>query len=165
MSLVASVRPTSPSKTKRKRLLATTSFLFHTDLLGVFQVRTWGILWRPCEVSHDRFTHVMNSVVRLHNFCRRRRVRVPARNVGDVGEPPVRFSRNNTMIGNYYDTVRNDRVWRPASNQAGLPQTREAIRTRLEIEGIMRPRVDIDRNARGGGGPFPGAEEGGGYCA
>ncbi|CAM9100158.1 unnamed protein product, partial [Hapterophycus canaliculatus] len=32
-------------------------------------VRRWGILWRPMEVGLERFTLVVDAIVRLHNFC------------------------------------------------------------------------------------------------
>ncbi|CAN0370138.1 unnamed protein product, partial [Ectocarpus sp. 12 AP-2014] len=36
-------------------------------------VKTWGILWKPLAIRLDRVGHVMNAIVRLHNFLRRRR--------------------------------------------------------------------------------------------
>ncbi|CAM9695148.1 unnamed protein product, partial [Hapterophycus canaliculatus] len=36
--------------------------------------RRWGILCRPMEVVLERFTLVVDAIVRLHNFCRDRMV-------------------------------------------------------------------------------------------
>ena len=127
------------------------------------QVRTWGILWRPCEVRLDHFTAVVNSVVRLHNFSRHRRVAVPASSYR-AATPPVNFDADNFILGDYYDTAQQTHPGRPKADQVSLSVTREVIHSRLEAQGIMsgsreairnrletegtaRPRFNIERNS------------------
>ena len=56
-------------------------------LFDELQVRRWGIIWRPMEVGLPKFENVVNAVVRLHNFCWDRKIKVPEEDVGSVVQP------------------------------------------------------------------------------
>lgn len=98
------------------------------------------------EVGLERFTQVVNAIVRLHNFCRERLVQlerddvcrtfVPAGvSVDDNGEVDSSFFETHPYVGG-----------RPASDQASLSGPREMLRQHLEIRGMGRPDHNIARN-------------------
>lgn len=110
------------------------------------QVRRWGILWRPMEVRQKKFEHVVDAVVRLHNFCRERKVKVPTEDVGGVTIPAgVTFDKDCVVIGDYFNTV-PVRSGRRAKDQVGVSKPREDIRRELEITGVARPEHNVARN-------------------
>ncbi|CAN0445975.1 unnamed protein product, partial [Ectocarpus sp. 12 AP-2014] len=102
-------------------------------------VRRWGILWRPMEVRLEKFEHVVNAIVRLHNFCRDRKVDVPTENVGSAIPPPeVTFDEDGLISSDYFETV-PARAGRPVKDQAKGSEPRETIRKELEVAGYARP--------------------------
>lgn len=108
------------------------------------QVKTWGILWRPLEMRLERVSSVINAVVRLHNFLRRRRARVP-RSPWRVTQPSeVRFRPDGGMEGSYFETVPTR--GRP-SRGATACAPREAIREYLEQMAVGRPRWNLQRKS------------------
>ncbi|CAB1107655.1 unnamed protein product [Ectocarpus sp. CCAP 1310/34] len=107
-------------------------------------VKTWGILWRPLDMRLERVSSVINSVVRLHNFLRRRRARIP-RSPWRVTQPvEVRFRPDGSLEGTYFDTVPT-RGRQTRGGRASAP--REAIRQYLEQYSIGRPRWNLQRNS------------------
>lgn len=98
------------------------------------------------EFRTARVTSVMNSVVRLHNFCRDRLVEVPTYNVGKVTQPTgVSFDSSGRIDSDFFD-IAATQTGRRLSNQAAASQPREDIRSELEILGIGRPAHNIARN-------------------
>lgn len=98
------------------------------------------------EVGLEKFENAVNAVVRLHNFCRDRKVEVPTQNVGGVVQPNyVAFDDDDLISSDYYDTV-PARAGRPAKNQAKLSKPRESIRRQLEVGGFARPAHNLARN-------------------
>lgn len=115
---------------------------------NVLQVRRWGILWRPMEVRLEKFEHVVNAIVRLHNFCRDRKVDVPTENVGSAIPPPeVTFDEDGLISSDYFETV-PARAGRPVKDQAKVSEPRETIRKELEVAGYARPEHNIARNRK-----------------
>ncbi|CAB1109761.1 unnamed protein product [Ectocarpus sp. CCAP 1310/34] len=107
-------------------------------------VKTWGILWRPLQVKLGRVSSVMNAVVRLHNFLRRWRAKVP-QSPWRVDQPQeVRFAPDGSLEGTYYDTVPTR--GRPTTGQR-VSAPREAIRQYLKQYSIGRPRWNLQRNS------------------
>lgn len=94
------------------------------------------------EVRLHHFTTVVDAVVRLHNFCRRRAVSMPA-TAGGVRQSPVDFNKDDTIAGDFYRTDPRGRRGRPAGV---LSVPREIIRRKLEVEGILRPAFNLERN-------------------
>lgn len=109
------------------------------------QVRRWGILWKPLEVQLERVSHVVNAVVRCHNFCRSRVVSVPRDNIEVTVPASVQFNDNGTISNDFFEPSPGV-GGRNFGNQAAISVPREGIRTRLEFEGIVRPRHNIERN-------------------
>lgn len=106
------------------------------------QVRTWGLFWRPCEIDLARFPDVVDAIIRLHNYCRRRRDdNVPA-SIGVSQPAKVSFDKDNFFDGDFFNTG-------PIAGRrpGGKGGPREAIRARLERESILRPRWNLERNA------------------
>ena len=88
------------------------------------QVRKWGILWRPMEVGLRKFEKVVNAVVRLHNYCRDRKIKVPSDHVGYVVWPTdVTFDVEGLISNDYFDTV-PARAGRRAKDQANVSRPR-----------------------------------------
>eukprot|EP00903_Cladosiphon_okamuranus_P007965 g7688.t1 len=109
-------------------------------------VRRWGILWRPIEVGLKKFEHVVNAVVRMHNFCRNRKIQIPTQNVGSVVQPShVIFVDDGLISSDYFETV-PVRFGRPAKDQAQASNPREVIRTQLDVAGFARPEHNLARN-------------------
>ena len=104
------------------------------------QARTWGLLWRPMEIGLDRVKDSMSSIVRLHNLCRRSRAEVhPAMGVSLPQE--VRFNSKGRIEGDLFQTIAS--LGRPVTDTGG---PREAIRSRIEAQTLMRPRWNLKRN-------------------
>ncbi|CAN0374944.1 unnamed protein product [Ectocarpus sp. 13 AM-2016] len=98
------------------------------------------------EVRIEKLEHVVNAVVRLHNFCRDRKVDVPTENTGSAIPPPeVAFDDDGLISSHYFETV-PVRTGRPAEDQAKASKPREAIRKELEVAGMMRPEHNIARS-------------------
>lgn len=98
------------------------------------------------EVRQPRLTYVVDSIVRLHNFCRGRNIEVPDGDEGEVLRPSgVEFTPDGRITGEYFATD-GGASGRPSNNQAGLSAQRESIRSRLEIAGVVRPAHNVARN-------------------
>jgi len=97
------------------------------------------------EVSVKKFEHVVNAVVRLHNFCRERKADVPSGDVGTTLPMEITFDSNNVITSDYFETV-PVRTGRPAKDQAAASTPREGIRRALEVQGFSRPEHNIARN-------------------
>ena len=117
-----------------------------TLCVSFFEVRRWGILSRPIEVRLRRFNQVVDCVIRLHNFCRQRKISVPERNTKGTLPREVTFNEDGDLTGEYFEPEPVRTVC-PTTDQAQLSQPREAIRTRGKIVGINRPIRNKDRNA------------------
>lgn len=98
------------------------------------------------------FPAVINTVVRLHNLCRRRRIPLPSTIAGDSDCPPVEFHVDSPMIGDHYTTAPLDRVGRPAANQATRSALREAFKQYLGVTGI-RAKISTSNALPGLEGP------------
>ncbi|CAN0231368.1 unnamed protein product, partial [Ectocarpus sp. 6 AP-2014] len=95
----------------------------------------WGILWKPLAIRLDRVGHVVNTIVRLHNFLRRRRAPVP-QSARKVSVPEsVTFRPDGGISGSYYDTV--PARGRP-SKAAEVSMPRELIRDHLDQKSMGR---------------------------
>ena len=98
------------------------------------------------EVRLRRFTAVVDCVIRLHNFCRERQVKLPKGDVTVTPPKEVTFDDEDNLTGEFYEPE-PIRSGRPSKDQAQLSLPRELIRQRLEIQGIVRPPRNADRNA------------------
>ena len=99
------------------------------------------------EVGLTKFEHTVNAVVRLHNFCRDRKVDVPTENAGSVVQPSeVTFNDNGLLSSDFFDTEPG-RTGRPSKDQAKISRPREYIRRQLEVAGFVRPEHNIARNS------------------
>lgn len=88
----------------------------------------------------------MDSVIRLHNFCRDRKIEVPEGGVSVTLPTEITFDEEGDLTCDFYEPepIRNGR---PSKDQVVLSETREAIRARLEVQSIVRPEENKDRNA------------------
>lgn len=86
----------------------------------------------------------MYSTVRLHNFCRRRRVLVPTVHAGIARDPPVTFEEDHSPVDESFKTKPRYRKQHLSNTILSTP--RKAIRHRLEMEGIYGPNFNITRN-------------------
>ncbi|CAB1107031.1 unnamed protein product [Ectocarpus sp. CCAP 1310/34] len=108
--------------------------------------QTYGILVSVVGMAKVVVEHVVNAVVRLHNFCRDRKVDVPTENTGSAIPPPeVAFDDDGLISSDYFETV-PVRTGRPVKDQAKASKPREAIRKELEVAGLMRPEHNIARS-------------------
>lgn len=112
----------------------------------MLKVRRWGILWRPLEVRLRRFTAVVACVIRLHNFCRQHEIKLPKGDVSVTPPKEVTFDDEDNLTGDFYEPE-PVRSGRPSNDQAKLSLPREIIHQSLEIQGIVRPPRNVDRNA------------------
>ncbi|CAN0413570.1 unnamed protein product, partial [Pylaiella littoralis] len=91
-------------------------------------VRTWGILWRPLEVRLGSVAPLVESLVRLHNFCRDQRVDVPTEEAGGVRMPSnIGFTPTGEFSNDFFNTEPSP-MGRPAGNQGRVSAPRENIR-------------------------------------
>lgn len=98
------------------------------------------------ELGLAHFRMVVDSVVRLHNFCRDRKVALPPDNAGNSSVPAgIEFDDDGALESDYLQPEMG-RVGRPLKDQAAASRTRNAIRQELEIQGIMRPAHNLTRN-------------------
>ena len=140
--------PASTSPVMNQNMSCCATVFFPSPSHFIFdelQVRRWGILWRPMEVGLRKFEKVVNAVVRLHNFCRDRKIDVPSDDVGSVVRPTDVTFDDEGFINDYFDTV-PARAGRPTKDQAKVSRPRETIRKHLEVGGFVRPPVD-NRNS------------------
>lgn len=97
------------------------------------------------EVKLERVSHVVNAVVRCHIFCRSRVVSVPRENIEVTVPAAVQFDEHGTISNDFFEPSPGV-GGRNFGNQAAISVPREAIRRRLELEGIVRPRHNVERN-------------------
>lgn len=96
--------------------------------------------------SLARVPHVVNAVVRLHNFCRERKVAVPKQQAGNVTLPRgLEFDKEGRVSGDFFEPV-TGRLGRPLKDQAAASCTRNLIRQELQIQGLVRPAHNVARN-------------------
>ena len=119
---------------------------FRSAYLIILKDRRWGILWRPMEFGLGRVVEVVNSVVRMHNFCWDRQVSVPKHNVGKITVPTEVAFNSRGQIDNDYFRPASTRPGRPHEDQVVLSKPREDIRRELEIRGFVRPAHNLARN-------------------
>lgn len=98
------------------------------------------------EVRLSKFTQIVDSVVRLHNFCRARLVDVPDGQADNVSMPAyVSFKQDGGFDNEHFEPA-PVRQGRPAVDQASLSKPRDEIRAGLDIQGMMRPAHNRARN-------------------
>lgn len=85
-------------------------------------------------------------MVRCHNFCRSRAVEVPKENVDVVVPPVVQFDDAGRISNDYFEPQPGV-GGRRAVDQASISEPREAICARLEMEAIVRPRHNMEKNS------------------
>ena len=119
---------------------------FCSAYLIKLNVRRWGVLWRLMEFGLGRVVEVVNSVVRLHNFCRNWLVSVPKHNVRKVTVLMEVAFNSCGLIDNDYFRPASTRLGRPREDQVVVSNLREDIRRELEIRGFVRPAHNHARN-------------------
>lgn len=96
-------------------------------------------------MSLERVDKVVNAVVRCHNFCRTRIIDVPSQNVDVVLPAAVQVDDEGSFMNDYFEPAPSA-GGRRVIDQVSISKPREAIRRRLEVEGIVRPRHNVERN-------------------
>lgn len=97
------------------------------------------------EVRLGRVGDVVNPVVRLHNFLRRRRAAVPQAAWNMTLPDGVVFGADDRLEGDYYEKL--PPRGRPSKAGTVSPR-RESIRKYLEQMSIGRPKFNLDRNRK-----------------